>query len=436
MDDIVPPPGWRKPNNAKTPPMRSLRLRGQSLAGAKSRLGNGPTPEAHQSEPPHALHQTVLDSPTSEPGSATTKRKHFMWWRGLNRNLRFGIIALSLLLFGSGAFLYYAHFNSGGELGYGFIKHKPKPKPAPTTVASPLTGLQVAPALAARPVTGIMIENSDFARPQSGLQEAGVVYEAIAEAGITRFLSLFQDASPQYIGPVRSLRPYYIDYAAPFGASIVHVGGSPDALATVQNGNYRNLDEFAYGSYFHRISSRDAPHNVYTSFSELDKLNQSKGYTSSTFTSWPRKADKKLVTPTAKTIDFAISSPDYYAHYEYNAGTNSYDRSEGGAPHLDLTSADDTGGTRLSPKVVIAMVVPLSQGALDASGAYYSDYADLGTGTTYVFQDGGVTVGQWSKPDSGTQISFTDSTGKPIKFNAGQTWISLVANTGEVTYAP
>jgi hypothetical protein len=370
-----------------------------------------------------------------KPRPAKHRRLNFAWWRRLNRNLRFGIIALALLLFGTGSFLFYMHFHSGGIVGYSFSKHKPK-KVAPTTVASPLSGLQVAPALAARPVTGIMIENSDFARPQSGLQDAGVVYEAIAEAGITRFLALFQDTSPQYIGPVRSLRPYYIDLAAPFQASIVHVGGSPDALAEVTSGDFRNLDEFANGNYFTRIGARDAPHNVYTSFAELDQLNQAKGYSSSIFTSWPRKVDKKLATPTAKTLDFAISSSDYYAHYDYDPASNSYLRTEGGAAHLDLVSASDTTGVQLHPKVVIAVVMPLSQGELDASGAYYSNYNDSGSGAAYIFQDGGVTVGQWSKTDTTSQIQFTDSAGKPVKLDAGQTWISLVGDASEVAYKP
>ncbi|HXY18208.1 MAG TPA: DUF3048 C-terminal domain-containing protein, partial [Candidatus Nitrosopolaris sp.] len=217
---------------------------------------------------------------------------------------------------------------------------------------------------------------------------------------------------------------------------IVHVGGSPDALSEVESGGFRNLDEFAYGSYFTRISARDAPHNVYTSFAELDKLNQAKGYTSSSFTSWPRKADKKLATPTAGTIDFAISSPDYYAHYDYDAKTNSYLRSEGGSPHLDLVSATDTTGVQLDPKIVIAIVVPQSLGVLDASGAYYTDYADSGSGAAYIFQDGGVTVGQWSKGGTTDQIKFTDDAGNPIKLNTGQTWITLVGSDGEVSYKP
>src|SRR5581483_11870096 len=151
------------------------------------------------------------------------------------------------------------------------------------------------------------------------------------------------------------------------------------------------------GAYFTRISSRYAPHNVYSSFAKLDALNQKKGYTSSQFTSWPRKADKKITTPTAKTIDIKISSADFYSHYDYDAASNTYLRSEGGAPHLDLVSSADKTGVRLAPKVVIAIVVPQSRGALDASGAYYTEYADSGSGAAYVFQDGGVTAGTWTK---------------------------------------
>ena len=355
-----------------------------------------------------------------------------IWWHGLDRKWQILFAVLAVLVVCA--------------LAYGVHKIT-EPKVAPATkvtkstpksdlVASPLSGVQVTKQAASRPVTGIMIENSTFARPQSGLQDAGIVYEAIAEAGITRFLALFQDTAPQYIGPVRSLRPYYIDYAAPFQASIVHVGGSPDALSEVEDGNYRNLDQFFNGGAFTRVSSRDAPHNVYTSFAQLDQLNQSKGYTSSTYTKWPRKADKKLATPTAKTIDLAISSGDYHVHYDYDPTTNSYARSEGGAAHMDLVSASDTTGVQLKPKVVIGMVVPLSQGALDASGAYYSEYQTAGSGVAYVFQDGGVTQGTWTKAGTTGQVQFTDAAGHELKLNAGQTWVTLLGDAGQATYAP
>ncbi|MGH7156620.1 MAG: DUF3048 domain-containing protein [Candidatus Saccharimonadales bacterium] len=404
-----------------------------------------PKPTQYHSEPEADIildETTIEETPKKQRRVLVMPHKHFIrfwkWWMGLSRNLRFAFLASLLLLFGAAAIGWFYFIQPSSNPSLTIVKH-PKPKiVAPLTVASPLTGLQVAPDLAQRPVTAIMIENSDDARPQSGLQDAGVVYEAIAEAGITRFMAFFQDAQPQYIGPVRSLRPYYIDFAAPFQASIVHVGGSPDALAKVQGGGYRNLDEFANGGSFWRITSRAAPHNVYTSFAKLDALNQKRGYTSSTFTGWPRKADKKLATPTAKTIDLKISSADFYDHYDYDAASNSYLRSEGApmVPHMDLVSASDITGVRLHPKVVIALVVSQSLGALDASGAYYTDYDDIGSGAAYIFQDGGLTVGTWSKDSTSSQVVFADSAGTPIKLDAGQTWITLVSDSNKISYSP
>ncbi len=272
------------------------------------------------------------EAPPAEPynsgkaGVTATGRKllvpphhHFIrfwrWWLTLNKNERFGFISVGLLIFGVISVLWFSFIRPSSSPSIQITKNtKPKPK-APITVASPLSGLQVDPGLANRPVTGIMIENSLFARPQSGLQEAGVVYEAVAEGGITRFMALFQDSRPQYIGPVRSLRPYYIDFAAPFQASIAHVGGSPDALSIVRNGSYRDIDQFFNSGYYWRSASRAAPHNVYTSFDKLDALNQAKGYTASHYNIWPRKADKKLPVATAKTINIAISSPDFYSRH-------------------------------------------------------------------------------------------------------------------------
>lgn len=399
-----------------------------------------PTQNATVTEPDN-VPDIVIDESGGQPAKQRkvliAPHKHFkrfwLWWLKLGRNERFAVLASLLLIFGAGAlgWFYFIQPTSNPQI---FIHKNPK-KPqskAPLTVPSPLTGLQVDPALAKRPVTGIMIENSDAARPQSGLQDAGVVYEAIAEGGITRFLALFQDAQPQYIGPVRSLRPYYIDFAAPFQASMVHVGGSPDALSEVRNGQYRDLDQFFNSGYFTRISTRAAPHNVYTSFAKLNALNQAKGYTSSLFTVWPRKADKKLATPTAKTIDFAISGVDYNVHYDYDATSNTYSRSEGGQPHIDLVSASDKAGVRLQPKVVIALVMNYGL----AADRKHSVYADNGSGAAYVFQDGGVTIGSWTKAGTTSQIAFSESDGTPLKLNAGQTWISLVSAANRITYKP
>ncbi len=86
------------------------------------------------------------------------------------------------------------------------IKPIPKVTPKTKTVPSTLTGLPVDPIVNKRTVTGVMIENTPWARPQAGLSNAGVVFEAIAEGGITRFLALYQDTAPKNVGPIRSSR--------------------------------------------------------------------------------------------------------------------------------------------------------------------------------------------------------------------------------------
>ncbi|HEX4774964.1 MAG TPA: DUF3048 domain-containing protein [Candidatus Saccharimonadales bacterium] len=306
-----------------------------------------------------------------------------------------------------------------------------KVAPKPTTVPSTLSGLPVDPSVNQRPVTGVMIENSPDARPQSGLSQASVVFEAIAEGGVTRFLALYQDTAPANIGPVRSARPYYIQWALGFDAAYAHVGGSPDGLADIKAWGVKDLDEFYNAGAYHRISSRVAPHNVYTSIATLNQLEASKGYATSSYTGFVRKKPAPVKVPTAKTIDITMSGPLYNAHYDYNAVTNTYNRSEGGAPHIDANT-----NQQISPNVVVALVMPYSLGALDTSGAYYSVYNTIGSGQAFIFQDGTLTTGTWTKTDAKSQFSFTDANGKPIGLNPGQTWLTAVGSSSKVVSAP
>ncbi len=329
--------------------------------------------------------------------------------------------AILIVLGGIGGYYLYKHITKTTPLAQ--IKATPKPKTEP----SRLTGLPVKPELNLRPVTGVMIENSPDARPQSGLLDAGLVVEAIAEGGITRFLALYEDAQPSYIGPVRSVRPYYLDFAMAFNASIAHVGGSPEALGQVRGLKVRDLDEFANAGAYQRITQRYAPHNVYTSTAKLDKLNKAKGYTSSIFTSFPRKKDQPSKKPTATSINMDISGFYYNTHYDYDTKTNSYKRKEGGVAHTDERSKK-----QLSPKVVISLVMSYS---IQSDGKH-SKYATTGTGTAYIFQDGIVTKATWHKASRSAQITFTDAGKKTVRLNAGQTWLTLVGSSQDVTYRP
>lgn len=325
-----------------------------------------------------------------------------------------------------------------------------KKKVEPPKYYSPLTGLEVpSEADTKAPVIGVMIENSPEARPQSALAESGIVFEAICEAGITRFLVLFQNEKPTLIGPVRSVRPYYISWAAGFNAGIAHVGGSDDALAQIRNGQYRDLDQFSHAEAFWRSNERYAPHNVYTSYEKLSELNNSLGYTTSSFTAFPRVPVKKAttkpktttdsqsnpttneetttdITNTAYNINVNISGPLFNSSYTYDAESKTYARSQAGAPHLD------NSGIQIKPSVVVAMYV----------NEYHSgDYKNhevidtVGSGKATIFQDGLATEGTWNKSGQFEQLVFTDNEGKEILFNRGQVWIVAVPNnTNTVSY--
>ena len=308
-----------------------------------------------------------------------------------------------------------------------------KVPPKPTTVASTLSGLQVDPSVNDRPVTAVMIENSIDARPQSGLDQASVVFEALAEGGVTRFMALYQDTQPDYLGPVRSARPYYIQWLLGFDAAYAHVGGSPDGLADITAWHVKDLNQFYNSGAYERISSRYAPHNVYTSIAQLNQVEAAKGFGKSNYTGFVRKTkEEPSKTPTATSIDMTFSGYYYNAHFDYDPTTNTYKRSESGAPHMELHK--DGTQVQIAPKVVIAMAVPESAGALDSSGAYYANYQTIGSGQIVVFQDGVATPGTWTKTSNTSQITFTDANGQPLKLNPGQVWISAITAISKVTY--
>ncbi len=362
-------------------------------------------------------------NPYAVPKKKTNK---VITWIKSHKKLAIILGVMAVLLLGTGVAAVMYALNQPTEAPVKVAKPKPTPKPEPVKYYSPLTGAEVATeAITKQAVTGIMIENSPDARPQSGLKDSGVVFEAIAEGGITRFLAIYQEQKPQLIGPVRSVRMYYVDWIAAFNASVAHIGGSANALAEVRNGNYRDIDQFFNAPYYWRATDRYAPHNVYTSFAKLDELNNAKGYTSSEFTGFTRKDSKASEAPNATSIDVRISSALFNSHYTYNAATNTYDRSQAGAAHLDREAG------QISPRVVIALKVTEQKVFEDG---WREQINAVGNGTAYIFQDGTVQEVTWSKASKAEQIKFTDATGADVPLARGQTWISAVPQSGGVSW--
>lgn len=298
------------------------------------------------------------------------------------------------------------------------VTKKPDPK-----YYSPLTGLPVADEAATKGnVTAVMIENSPDARPQSGLQQADVVYEAIAEGGITRFAALYQQQRPGLIGPVRSLRMYYLDWITPYDPSVAHVGGSLYALQEVRNGSHKDIDQFHNPGTYWRSSDRYAPHNVYTDFAHLDALNAQRGYQQSN----PQAIARQNSMPAggaATLVNVTISGPTYNSSWQYDTGSATYLRSQAGAPHTDREAG------QISSQVVVVLKMHMDTVMEDG---WRENYHTSGTGDAVVFAGGQAHEVTWHKENMRKQLFFTNKTDdKTFELPRGKTWFTAVpANEG------
>lgn len=271
-------------------------------------------------------------------------------------------------------------------------------------------------------VTAVIIENTPSARPQSGLQQADIVYEAIAEAGITRFAAIYQQDRPELIGPVRSLRPYFIDWIAPYDASVAHVGGSLFALQEIRNGTHRDIDQFHHAQAYWRATDRYAPHNVYTSFGHLDELNTNLGYANSA----PQQLHRQDTMPpgaVATSIQVAMSSPTYNSSWHYDPEQGHYLRSQASEPHVDREHG------QITSEVVVVIKTAMDHVMEDG---LRESYHTSGTGEAIVFAQGMAHEVTWHKEAMRSQLSFTSKAdGQEFKLPRGSTWFSVVpANQG------
>lgn len=332
---------------------------------------------------------------------------------------------------------------------------------------SNLTGLEIASETdKTAPTYCIQTPNGlDGARPQVGLTEAGVVFEAIAEAGITRFAAIYQKPTSAVIGPIRSLRIYYLQWDTPFDCIIVHAGGAEDALTAVRDGGYKDLTENY--AYMYRGGNGRLWNNLFTTSQYLAQVSVDWEYGVSNVNGFSRMtpeesiksridanvASKLIITePTTdntSVMNFTATNINLYfggfasfnVNYQYNQRSNSYDRwYETGEPHEVYQCPTDNLGevipenvcslTQLSPAVVAAMIVEERR----AADGYHEDITTIGSGEAYIFQNGTVIHGTWHKDGWGEQIKFFDDAGIEIKLAPGQTFVEAVPAYGGVEY--
>ena len=295
--------------------------------------------------------------------------------------------------------------------------------PEPTTVPAPLRGHEVEPEEASRPITGVLIENSPNARPQTGLDSADIVFEAVSEGGITRYLALYQYDIPQTTGPIRSMRPYFVDWVMGFDAPIAHVGGSPEALRMLSNRNAKDLDQFDHSGPYSRSGDRPAPHNMYANMDQLRNLQNDLGFTDSNIKDFAWQDGEPAEEPNATSITVDFSSSQYQARFDYSRDSNSYSRYLAGQSHIDA-------GTNAQISVDNLIVAKMNA----SQDGQYTVLDNIGSGEALVFNNGNVTGATWRQSSYDDRFEILDEDGNTLPLNRGSSWISILPADRTVSY--
>jgi len=275
----------------------------------------------------------------------------------------------------------------------------------------------------------IVVENHPDARPQSGLDKADVVYEFLAEGGITRLLPIYWGEQSKEIGPVRSARKYMIDMLGEYEALFMHLGWAEgtgntntDSASYISSTGTRS---FLWGGYYWRSSDKVAPHNVYTETTKLWEQAEGKGWTTEEYTtsSWKFKNDLGLDDrPLTSNVDVSFGSNGalYNVKWTYDRDSNSYKRSLAGGQSIDKVT-----GIQLEAKnVIVQEVVKTYPEPRDDKARIILDI--IGEGKVTIFNDGKSVEGTWKKTSRTSKTRFYDRDGEEIKLNRGKIWIEMI----------
>lgn len=314
---------------------------------------------------------------------------------------------------------------------------------------------------------GVMIENSKDARPQSGLSSADVVYEAVAEGGITRFLAIFYCQDAAFVGPVRSARVHFMKMLREYGdyPLYAHVGGAncdPESGSGCANGakadalglisklgwaSYNDMNQFSvpfpyFWRDYDRLPNVATEHTVYSSTDKLWKyakekrlltnVDEEKNAWDKTFTKWKFQDDAVLASrgkATKMSLSFWNSfSSEMAVEWVYDKQTNFYNRKNGGVPHLDKNT-----GKQIQAKNVIVIFADESP-ANDGYDGGHILYDLTGTGDALVFQNGQAVKATWSKEDEETRLSLSDENDKIIPIVRGKVFVEILPIGNKVQY--
>jgi hypothetical protein len=276
----------------------------------------------------------------------------------------------------------------------------------------------------------IMIENQADARPQSGLTTADVVYEALAEGGITRFIAIYLSEDAPVVGPVRSLRHYFAFLAADYGADVVHIGASPEGFAWRDAMNMGHLDESAGDPGVWRVHSRPPPHNAYTDtaadrgFLEQMGRQQNRRWGPLRFDSQAPRGEE-----VAEQVTLGFLPWPYRVGYAWDAAQGRYLRSMEGGAHVDAAT-----GEQVAPATVVVQFADVE--AIPNDPKLRLDVNLVGaSGPLVVFSSGTRREGTWTKPAPRSSTKWLDNRDQPLVIPPGPVWVEVVPLDSPLAWA-
>jgi hypothetical protein len=305
----------------------------------------------------------------------------------------------------------------------------PTPEPTPALVPAPLTGLLVPEAATLQHPMAAMIDDHPDARPQAGFNAADVVWQAPAEGGIPRYMMVFQSRLPASLGPIRSARQYFIEWAAELHAMYVHLGGSGQAQATLAARGHgqlvHNADGLRFdGSDMYRVKFRIAPHNVYSDDRHLLAMARAVGAKDGPVTPiWsfvaPLPAEAR---PVGTTI--TVSYPTETITYRYDTVSNTYRRYIGRSKTQQVDAGDNQPVAPTNVVILRMRFGPLNDGHPEK---HRLEAADVGTGEAIISSNGKTVHGTWKKTAANAPTLLFGPDGSPFSLTAGQTFVQVLA---------
>lgn len=280
-----------------------------------------------------------------------------------------------------------------------------------------------------RPIA-VMIDNHNQAWPQAGLNKAYMVYEIIVEGGETRLMAIFKGVTVDKIGPVRSSRHYFIDYAMENDAIYAHYGWSPQAESDIKKYSINNLNGITEStSTFWRVKDKSAPHNAVTSTEALLKAAKSKGYK----TTSDKKSILNYVTDEVNLEDGITANSVTIPHstlqkvkYVYDETNQVYKRYARNKAQTDW----DTGNAITTKNIIITFCDNYT--LTDSENKGRQGLKNIGTFNGYYITNGKAIKIKCIKEARNLQTRYEDLEGNEIEVNDGNTWINICPTNAEV----